>query len=73
MKIVRYFAATRYQGSSLVLNFSIDNTIEKRLITFNPAKMMTTITFPTFEKQAQVFKVLTHPARLAIFEILARR
>lgn len=32
--------------------------------------MITTLTLPTFEKQAQAFKVLTHPARLAILEIL---
>jgi ArsR family transcriptional regulator len=32
--------------------------------------MMTTLTLPTFEKQAQSFKILTHPARLAILEIL---
>jgi len=32
--------------------------------------MMTGKTTPTFDLQAQQFKVLTHPARLAILEIL---
>jgi len=31
---------------------------------------MKTLTLPTLEKLAQSFKVLTHPARLAILEIL---
>lgn len=32
--------------------------------------VITKQTLPAFEKQAQVFKVFTHPARLAILEIL---